>query len=554
MRCVLLVLCSFLVWTPPASAQSVPAKNGMVVCVSPLAAEVGVSILKQGGNAVDASVAVAFAQAVTWPEAGNIGGGGFMLVWPGGDLEPTLIDYRETAPLSATADMFAAKINYTGHYVVGVPGTVRGLEMAHTKFGRLPWKDVVLPAVQLAEDGFVVNAVLAKGLNTILADRKTKNAEFRRVYGKDAGKQPWRAGDKLVLADLGKTLRSIAEQGATAFYTGDLANKFDNEMTLGGGLITKQDLAAYQAKERKPLRGTYRGHDVYVAPPPSSGGTTLIAMLNILENFDIAKHPRHSAETIHLMSEAMRRAYRDRAEFLGDADFTKVPGHITTKDHAKKLAATIDLTKATRSETLAGDIPLSPESTETTHFSVIDGQGMAVSNTYTLENSYGSRIVVRGAGYILNNEMTDFNHRPGITDRAGGIGTKPNQVAGGKRMLSSMCPTIIVKDGKLVLITGSPGGRTIINTVLCVVVNVVDYKMDGRAAVDAPRHHQQWFPDRISLEDSPDFDVLSSKLKAMGHTITKSRQGDAHTILVDPKTGQFTGVADKRLDGQASGY
>ena len=554
MRTAILAFITFIMCGSSAMAQAVSAKNGMVVCVSPLAAEVGVSILKQGGNAVDASVAVAFAEAVTWPEAGNIGGGGFMLIYPGGDRDPVLIDYRETAPLAATADMFAKKINYTGHYTVGVPGTVRGLELAHKKFGKLPWKDLVMPAVKLAEDGFVINSGLAKRLNRVFAKADTLNDEFSRIYGKDRGRQPWKAGDKLTLVDLGKTLRSVAEQGATAFYTGELANKFDNEMTLGGGLITKQDLAAYQAKERQPLKGTYRGYDVLVAPPPSSGGMTLIEMLNILENFEITRHPRHSAETIHLMSEAMQRAYRDRAAFLGDPDFSKIPEHITTKDHAKKLAATIDLTQATKSETLAGDILLSPESDQTTHFSVMDSNGMAVSNTYTLENSFGSRIVVRGAGFILNNEMTDFNHRPGITDRNGGIGTTPNQVAGGKRMLSSMCPTILVKDGKVAIVTGSPGGRTIINTVLCVVVNVVDYKMDGRAAVDAPRHHQQWFPDRISLEDSRDFNELSGKLKAMGHTVTKSRQGDAHTILVDPKTGQITGIADKRLDGQASGY
>ena len=550
MRTLSLLLTLTFAASLPAQAP-VGSTRGVVVCVSPLAAEVGAAVLARGGNAVDAGVATAFALAVTWPEAGNVGGGGFMLVQPPGDAVPTFIDYREKAPLAATKEMFAGKIDDTSAVTAGVPGTVRGLELAHKKHGTLPWKDLVSPSVALAENGFVVNAALALSLNTVLNSRQTRNAEFRRVYGKNGGKEPWRPGDTLKLPDLGRTLRKVAEQGPAAFYTGDLADAFDAEMTASAGPITKQDLAAYTAVDRPVIVGTYRGYDIVAAAPPSSGGTTLIETLNVLENFDVKAHPRHSAETIHLMAEAMRRSFRDRAAYLGDPDFTKVPAHITSKEHAKKLAATIDLTKATKSESLAGDIPLAAEGTQTTHFSIVDGAGMAVSNTFTLENSYGCRVVVRGAGFILNNEMTDFNHKPGVTDRTGNIGTPANQVAGGKRMLSSMCPVIVRKGGKTVLVTGSPGGRTILNTVACMVVNVVDYGMDARAAVDEPRHHMQWFPDKISLEDSPDFPALSAKLTALGHAVTKHRQGDAHTVVIDPRSGTAFGAADKRLDGAA---
>jgi gamma-glutamyltranspeptidase/glutathione hydrolase len=537
---------------PPRDA--VQTRNGMVVCVSPPAADVGLAVLKRGGNAVDAAVAVAFAEAVTWPEAGNIGGGGFMLVWPGNGKEPVVIDYREMAPAAATPDMFAKGIDYQSPKVAGVPGTVRGLELAHKKFGKLPWKDLVLPAVKLAEEGFEVNAALARRLNGVLTEGRTKNAEFRRVYGKKGGADRWQAGDKLTLPDLGKTLRAIAETGPDTFYTGELAELVDAEMKAGGGLITKADLAKYEAKVRKPIHGTYRGHDVYAPPPPSSGGVALVEMLNILETFDLKMHDRYSPRTVHLMAEAMRRAYLDRARHLGDQDFVTVPEHLTSKEYARKLAAGIDPAKATPSESLAPDIPIADGGDSTTHFSVADRDGMCVANTYTLENSFGCRVVVRGAGYILNNEMTDFNHKPGVTTRSGLIGTRPNQAAPGKRMLSSMTPTILAKDGKPVLITGSPGGRTIINTVLCHVVNFVDYSMAPQALVDAPRMHHQWFPDRIAHEDRAGFSELSAKLRAMGHTVTKGRQGDGHTIVIDPETGTMHGAADRRLDGKAAGY
>jgi gamma-glutamyltranspeptidase/glutathione hydrolase len=538
---------------PPRKA--VEAKDGMVVCVSPPAADIGVDVLKRGGNAVDAAVAVAFAQAVTWPEAGNIGGGGFMLVWAANGEDPVFFDYRETAPAAATADLFANGVNPYSPKVAGVPGTVRGLGLAHRTFGKLSWKDVVLPAVKLAEDGFEVDAALARSLNRVLADKKTANAELRRVYGKSGGADKWQVGDKLVLPDLSKTLREVAEKGPNAFYSGELAEKLEAEMKAGGGLVTAADLAKYEAKVRKPIHGSYRGYEVYSAPPPSSGGVALVEMLNVLESFDLRKHDRYSPETVHLMAEAMRRGFCDRARHLGDPDFVTVPAYLTGKEYARmKLAAGIDPAKATKSEELAPDIQLSDGGGETTHFSVADRDGMCVANTYTLENSYGCRVVVRGAGYLLNNEMTDFNTKPGVTTRGGGIGTPPNQIAPGKRMLSSMTPTLLVKDGKPVLVTGSPGGRTIINTVLCHVVNFVDYEMGPQELVHAPRMHHQWFPDRIQHEDFPGFPDLAAKLKAMGHTVTKSRQGDGHTIAIDPKTGTYYGAADKRLDGKAAGY
>ncbi len=527
-------------------------KNGMVVCVSPLAADVGVEILKQEGNAVDAAVAVAFAMAVTWPEAGNIGGGGFMMIGPPGQ-EPTCIEYRETAPASATATLFAdGKVNGFDHKASGVPGTVRGLALAHKRFGKLPWKLVVMPAVKLAEEGFAINAVLAGGLNRILADAKTTNAEFKRVYGKPGGER-WKPGDKLVLADLGRTLRAIAEKGPEAFYLGESAGLLVAEMKRGGGLITADDLASYAARERKPIHTTYRGFDIYGAPPPSSGGIGLAEMLNILENFELRKHDRWSPEVSHLLIESMKRAYCDRARHLGDSEFTTIPETLTSKDYAKKLAAGIDLNRATPSEKLAPDIALAAEGDSTTHFSIIDRNGLAVSNTYTLESSYGSRVVVRGAGYILNNEMTDFNPKPGITTRGGTIGTKPNLIAPGKRMLSCQSPTLVYKDGKPLLITGSPGGRTIINTVLCVVVNVVDFDMPVQEAVDAPRLHHQWFPDSVKFEGVKERADLVEKLRSKGHAISGQRQGDAHTIWIDPKTGLYHGAADRRIDGKAAG-
>lgn len=556
---VILTLASVAVVSVSADGmrRAVEAKNGMVVSVSPEASDVGRAILKQGGNAVDAAIATAFALAVTHPAAGNIGGGGFMLVHPApGRGEPVVIEYRETAPAAATKDMFPIGASKFGHRVVGVPGTVRGMELAFEQHGskKLSWRQLVAPAVKLAADGFVVDETLAVSLNALL-DESPEFAELRRVFGKDGGTDSWRAGDRLTQPDLGGSLRQIADHGAAAFYEGPVAEKLAAEMKLGGGLITLADLKGYKAKSRTPIHGTYRGFDVWAPPPPSSGGIALVQMLNMLETFDLRRQERYSPETLHLMGETMRRAFFDRARHLGDPDFVSIPGHLSTKEYAKSLAATIDPRRATRSEVLAKDLRIvDSESDSTTHFSVIDKDGMAVANTYTLEHSYGSKVVVRGAGFLLNNEMVDFNVRPGVTTRSGGIGTPANDIAPGKRMLSSQTPTILTRDGRVRLVTGSPGSRTIINTVLCIVVNTVDFDMDVQSAVNAPRMHHQWLPDELRFERSRSITVAEPALRRMGHRITLSRQGDAHSIAVDPKTGIFQGAADGRIRGSAAGY
>jgi gamma-glutamyltranspeptidase / glutathione hydrolase len=552
-HCLITLGLLLLPWCPAAAQEpAAEFKNGVVVTVSAPASEAGLAVLKQGGNAVDAAVTTAFALAVTHPAAGNIGGGGFMLVHAPA-AAPTVIEYRETAPAAARQTMFKKDGPAHGHRVVGVPGTVGGLALAHGKYGKLPWKTLVMPAVLLADKGFILDVHHAKSLNDVLASAKNF-AELQRVFAKPNGKK-WVAGDRLVQPDLAKTLRLIAEQGPDAFYRGPIAELIVADMKASGGLITKEDLAGYRAIARTPIHGTYRGYDVFAPPPTSSGGICLVEMLNVLETFDLKKHDRFSAETLHLMAETMRRAFCDRARYLGDPAFTKIPPHLTTRDYARKLAREIDLAKATRSADIAKDIPLAAEGESTTHFSVIDKDGMAVANTYTLEHSYGSRVVVPGAGFLLNNEMMDFNWRPGITTRAGAIGTDPNLIAPGKRMLSSQTPTILVRNGKVVLVTGSPGSRTIINTVLGIVVNVVDYGMPIQQAVNAPRLHHQWFPDELRMEDLAKLKDASDRLRAMGHRVVGVRsQGDAHSIWVNPTTGGYVGAADKRLSGKVAGY
>jgi gamma-glutamyltranspeptidase/glutathione hydrolase len=524
--------------------------HGIAVSASQDASIVGAQVMQRGGNAVDAAVATAFALAVTFPEAGNIGGGGFMLIHFPDGRDPAFIDYRETAPLAVTAQTFVKKQDRTPHRLTGIPGTVRGLALAHERYGKLPWRDLVLPAVQLARDGFAINTDLADALNRVLKAHADKS-ELQRVFGKST----WKAGDRLVQPDLAKTLQRVADAGPDAFYTGPIADLLVTEMTRGGGLIAKADLASYRAQERTPLRGTYRGYEIIAAPPPSSGGTCIIEMLNILENFNLAANDRFSSQTLHLMTEAMRRAYADRAKTLGDPDF--VPPTTRPTEYAKTLAATIDLKKATPSADLAGDLPLRDEPENTTHFSIVDSAGMAVSNTYTLEESFGGKLVVPGAGFLLNNELGDFNPQPGVTTRTGQIGTPPNQAAAGKRPLSSMSPTIVLKDGRVVLVTGSPGGRTIINTVFCVLINYMDYHMPPRDCVAAPRHHHQWFPDRIVPETAlaTDHAPALAELKQMGHTIapTVRHQGDAHSIFRDPRTNHWIAVPDPRRAGAAAG-
>lgn len=548
---------------------AVESKSGLVVSVSAPASDIGAGILAKGGNAVDAAVATAFALAVTHPSAGNIGGGGFMIIrLPDGTA--TTIDYRERAPGKSTPTMYLGadgkidrSLTAAGWLAPGVPGTVRGLEMAHRKFGKLPWKDVVKPAADLATQGWALSPALARSLNSQLRDSGGRQGKMRQfptsvaAYGKPGGGE-WAAGDRIQLRDLGRALGDIASNGPDAFYTGWIADSIDAQMARNGGIITKADLRDYKAVERAPVSGKFLGHEIISMGPPSSGGIVMIETLNLMERMGVSKLAPGSTEYLHRRIEAARRAYLDRARFLGDPDFVQVPvARLTSAAYADSLAKTISPTRATSSVELGADIvTVAAESEETTHFSVVDAQGMAVSNTYTLEGGYGSGVVVGGTGILLNNEMGDFNKKPGETNTSGDIGTPANLIAPGKRMLSSMSPAIVTKDGKLLLVTGSPGGRTIPNTVLDVILGVTLFKRDVRAAVDAPRIHHQWLPDTTSIEAEGVTPEVLAALRAIGHRAAVSRgagQGDAHSIYYDAAKKTAWGANDRRsADSKAS--
>ena len=539
---------------PQAPVDELVSTNGAVVSAQYLASEVGAAMLAKGGNAVDAAVATAFALAVTYPAAGNIGGGGFMVIRLA-DGTATTIDYREKAPAKSTPTMYLDAIGRispaatdSGWRAVGVPGTVRGLAMAHTKFGKLPWADVVMPAVQLAEQGFALSAPFANELNFVVEKIFAGFPASVAAYGKPGGDK-WVGGDTIRLPQLGRALRAIADGGPDAFYKGWIADSIDAQMKAHRGLIRRADLAAYKAVEREPVRGTFNGYDLIAMGPPSSGGMVTMLTLNQLEALGIAGRKRSDAMTLHLRIEVARRAYLDRARWMGDPDFTKIPlARLISKEYARELAAGIDTTHASSSADLGKDI-LSPtaESPHTTHFSVVDAAGNAVSNTYTLESGYGSGVVV--AGFLLNNEMGDFNKKPGYTDNGWAIGTRANVIAPGKRMLSSMSPVIVTQGGALRLVTGSPGGRTIPNTVLNVVLGVTAFGEGVRAAVDAPRIHHQWMPDTANFETGIATPAVIAALRAMGHHIKEEpagSQGDAHSILYDAATRTARAANDKR--------
>ncbi len=540
------------------SAGNTPyrARQGMVVSQSDIASEVGWKVMREGGNAIDGAVATALALAVTHPTAGNIGGGGF-IVYRGGDGTTTTFDFREMAPAGATPTMWMKDgkydfdIHHNSHRSVGVPGTVAGLYLAHQKLGSKPWKDLVLPAVALARDGFEVSEGLAASLERMIPEFRKYPASLAQFSKNGVA---YKAGEILKQPDLAKSLQRIADKGPAGFYEGETAELIEKEMKANGGLITRDDLKKYVAKERAPLKGTYRGYEVIGMAPPSSGGMGIIQMLNVLEGFDLKANGYGSAQNIHLVAEAMRRAFADRAQHLGDPDFNSgIPiARLISKDYATELRKTINPNKASVSTPTTFTWPT--ESQETTHLSVVDGKQNAVSLTYTLEYGYGSRIVVPGAGFLLNNEMGDFNSAPEMTDERGNIGTKPNLALPGKRMLSSMAPTILAKDGKLFMVTGSPGGRTIINTVLTTILNVVDYGMNAQEAVDAGRMHHQWLPDRLSMERYGFSADTIAKLKAMGHTVAEAGgQGVAEVIVVG-KDGILEGGVDGRApDGGAAG-
>ncbi|AXC84065.1 gamma-glutamyltransferase [Salmonella enterica subsp. salamae] len=537
----------------------VRATQGMVASVDAMATQVGVDILKQGGNAVDAAVAVGYALAVTHPQAGNLGGGGFMLLRTK-DGATTAIDFREMAPAGATRDMFLdeqgnpdSKKSLTSPLASGTPGTVAGLSLALEKYGSLPLNSVVRPAIKLAQEGFIVNDALADDLKTYGSEVLPHHENSKAIFWKDG--EPLKKGDKLVQQDLANSLTMIAENGPDAFYKGEIARQIAQQMQQNGGLITTDDLAAYQAVERTPVSGEYRGYQIFSMPPPSSGGIHIVQILNILENFDMKKYGFGSADAIQIMAEAEKYAYADRSEYLGDPDFVNVPWQaLTSKAYAKSIAGQIDINKAKPSSEIRPGKLAPYESDQTTHFSVVDKDGNAVAVTYTLNTTFGTGIVAGNTGILLNNQMDDFSAKPGVPNVYGLVGGEANAVGPKKRPLSSMSPTIVVKDGKTWLVTGSPGGSRIITTVLQMVVNTIDFGMNVAEATNAPRFHHQWLPDELRVEKGFSPDTLKL-LEQKGQKVAlKEAMGSTQSIMVGPD-GELYGASDPRsVDDLTAGY
>lgn len=532
----------------------------MVVSDNEIASQVGIDILKNGGNAIDASVATAFALAVTHPAAGNIGGGGFLVYNPSG-ANATTIDFREKAPLAAHPKMFLDQngvlipgSNHDTARAVGVPGTVAGLYLAHQKYGKLPWKELVMPSVAIAANGFPFTWAL---YNEAKSHRDSKDApQFLKEYFLDDNGQPVAYGQLWKQPILANTLKTIADGGHDGFYKGDIAQKIEDFMKVNDGIITKEDLSKYQAIERKPIISTFNDYTIYSMPPPSSGGVTMAAMLNIMELASLENIPFNSTAYVHLTIEAMRRGFADRAEFLGDPDFNvDIPvERLISKEHARNRFENIDMTTASTSDPNTYGHPYDGENT--THFSVIDSNGNAVSVTYTLEQSYGSGLGSTHLGFLFNNEMGDFNPVPGITNTSGQVGSDPNIIAPEKRMLSSMNPTIITKNNKPFLVMGSPGGRTIINTVFQAVLNATLYDMDVYNAIEAMKIHHQWLPDVTYYEKNKLSPDTVEQLKAMGHEMIPVTQlGRLMGIQYDSNKNIFIGASDSSSpDGAAVGY
>ncbi len=531
-------------------------ESAMVVSAHPLASQVGVSILRKGGNAVDASIATQLALAVVYPAAGNIGGGGFMVLrLANGDV--ATLDYREKAPGAASPNMYVGEtgeliegLSTEGHLASGIPGTVAGLVESHTKYGKLDWKELVQPAIDLARNGFALTKREARGLIYIQEDLVRLNTISPSFLLKD----DWKEGDIIKWTDLAQTLERVRDQGAAGFYEGKTADDIVAEMNRGKGLITYADLKSYQAVWREPLIGFYKGHKIISMPPPSSGGVALIQLLKSVEPFPIGEWGFNSAKTIHLMTEAERRVYADRATHLGDPDFVNVPvSMLTDSEYIVSRMKTFDVTHATPSSSIQAGI-LIAENDQTTHLSIVDAEGNAVSITTTLNGGYGSRVIVDGSGFFMNNEMDDFSAKPGSPNMYGVIGGEANKILPQKRMLSSMTPTIIEKDGKLLMVVGTPGGSTIITSVFQTILNVLDHKMSMQDAVAARRVHSQWIPDMIIPEFKALSEADSLALVKMGHSFT-SRRGiglvDAILVRLD---GKLEGGADPRGDDKAEGY
>ena len=563
---VLLVLVFINASIAPAPAREpVRGRRGMVASTNEVASRVGVEIMKRGGNAVDAAIAVAFALQVTHPAAGNLGGGGFMMIRLK-DGRTTAIDYREMAPAAAHRNVYLDKNgnliegeggSLIGYRAAGVPGTVRGMELALKKYGsgKLTWGQLIEPARQLAGRGFTVTNSLARSL---YASREylSKYAETNRIYLRNG--RFYGEGEVFRQPELAATFARLQRFGPNEFYEGETARLIAADMKRNNGLMTLDDLRGYVAKERVPVRGNYRGYEIISMPPPSSGGAVLIQMLNILEGFDLSKFEASSSERYHLMAEAMRRAFADRAEYMGDTDFVKVPiAGLIDKTYADKLRSTINTERASSSAEVRAGRPAGYESEETTHFTVVDAEGNAVANTYTLNNSYGSAAMAKGTGILLNDEMDDFAAKPGTANMYGLIQGERNAVAPRKRPLSAMTPTMVLrKDGSFWFTVGSPGGPTIINTVFCVITNVIDYEMNIQQAIDAPRIHHQWLPDELVGEPSGFSSDTQRALASRGHTLGKLRYlGDAEGIMIEEKTKMRLGATDpRRSDGLAVGY
>ncbi len=532
-------------------------QNGLVVTAHPEASVVGLQILKDGGNAVDAAVAIQFALAVVYPNAGNIGGGGFM-VYRGADGSLSSLDFREAAPAAATRDMYLdgegnpiADLSLRGQLASGVPGVVDGMAKAHEKYGKLEWERLLQPAIHLAQSGFPITTMQARELNS----RKASFEKYNPTGTAFVNAEEWVAGDTLVQVELAHTLSLISQRGRAGFYEGEIADRVVEEMARGNGIISHADLKNYESKWREPVVSTYRGHRIVSMPPPSSGGIALISMLKSVEKFPLSRWGFQKDSTLRVMIEAERRVYADRATHLGDPDYYEVPQAmlIDSAYNAERMR-NMDFGYASfSSDIYAGTLP-DTEREETTHFSIVDQEGNAVSITTTINGSYGSYVVVDGAGFLLNNEMDDFSVKPGAPNMYGLVGGKANAIEPGKRMLSSMTPTIVEKEGKLFMVVGTPGGSTIMTSVFQTILNVVDFDMDMQQAVSAPRFHHQWLPDEVAAEKTAIDDVVRHSLSTTGYKLVdRSSIGRVDAILVLPN-GRLQGGADPRGDDVAMGY
>ncbi|EGQ5601146.1 gamma-glutamyltransferase [Campylobacter jejuni] len=555
MRCLAIfaisITLSFGAANPPIQDRT---GTGLVLSSHELANKIGKEVLDKGGNAIDAAVAVGYALAVVHPAAGNIGGGGFAVIHLANG-ENTTLDFREMAPLKASRDMYLDSkgevikdASTIGYLAAGVPGTVKGMSAMLDRYGTMKLKDLMAPAIKLAEKGYLIND---RQEQTML-EAKDMFKEFpssSKYFLKKDG-NTYKSGDLFVQKDLAKTLKLIAKEGPDAFYKGKIADLIATDMAKNKGIITKEDLAQYQAIWRKPVEGTYRGYDIISMSPPSSGGAHIIEILNIMENANIENLGFASSKTLHIMVEAMRQAYADRSEYMGDPDFVKIPlDKLTSKEYAKEIYAKIPKDKALPSSKVKPGLGQIHEGHNTTHYSVLDSKGNAVSITYTINASYGSGAAVEGAGFLLNDEMDDFSIKPGVPNLYGLVGGEANAIEPKKRPLSSMSPTIILKDGKVFMVVGSPGGSRIITTVLQVISNVIDHKMDISTAVEAPRFHMQWLPDEIRTEPFGIIKDVQNNLEKMGYKITKEPyMGDVNAIMVDPKTGKIVGSMDSRKE------